>query len=68
MTAGPVASAIPSGSRAASGRASPGRPDIAMIVLAITGRIGLAATFLLPAAEPAPETGIPATAAKHTPG
>ena len=39
-----------------------------MIVLGFIGLIGLAATFLLPAAEPAPGTGVPATAAEHTPG
>jgi MFS family permease len=41
---------------------------IAMLVLAFIGLIGLAATFMLPAAEPAPGTGVPATAAEHTPG
>src|SRR5215469_7090409 len=41
---------------------------IAMIVLALMGLIGLAATFMLPAAEPAPDTGVPATAAERTPG
>ena len=41
---------------------------IAMIVLGVIGLIGLAATFLLPAAEPAPGTGVPATAVEHTPG
>jgi len=41
---------------------------IAMIVLALFGLIGLAATVMLPAAEPAPGTGVPAPAAEHTPG
>ena len=41
---------------------------IAMLVLAVIGLIGLAATVLLPAAEPAPGTGVPAAAAEHTPG
>jgi MFS family permease len=41
---------------------------IAMIVLAFIGLIGLAATFMLPAAEPSPGTGVPATAAEHTRG
>jgi len=41
---------------------------IAMVVLAVIGLIGLAATFLLPAAEPVPGTGVPAPAAEHTPG
>ena len=38
---------------------------IAMVVLAFIGLIGLAATFLLPIAEPAPEASVPATAAEH---
>jgi MFS family permease len=41
---------------------------IAMVVLAVIGLIGLAATFMLPAAEPTPGTEVPATAAEHTPG
>ena len=41
---------------------------IAMVVLALMGLIGLAATFMLPAAEPTPRTDVPATAAEHTPG
>ena len=41
---------------------------IAMVVLALMGLIGLAATFMLPAAEPTPGTHVPATAAEHTPG
>jgi MFS family permease len=41
---------------------------IAMLVLGVIGLIGLAATVMLPAAEPAPGTGVPATAAEHTPG
>jgi hypothetical protein len=39
-----------------------------MLVLAFIGLIGLVATFMLPSAEPAPGTGVPATAAEHTPG
>jgi len=51
-----------------AGLAEPTRAyGIAMIVLAVIGLIGLAATFMLPAAEPAPDTGVPATAAEHTP-
>jgi len=43
-----------------AGLADPKRSyGIAMIVLAFIGLIGLAATILLPAAEPAPETGAP---------
>jgi len=41
---------------------------IAMLVLAIIGLIGLAATFMLPASEPAPGTDVPVTAAERTPG
>jgi predicted MFS family arabinose efflux permease len=41
---------------------------IAMLVLAVIGLIGLAATFMLPSAEPAPGAGVPAPAAEHTPG
>jgi predicted MFS family arabinose efflux permease len=41
---------------------------IAMIVLAFIGLIGLAATFLLPTAEPVPGTGVPAPAAEPTSG
>jgi MFS family permease len=52
-----------------AGLADAGRSyGIAMIVLALIGLIGLAATFMLPAAEPAPETGVPAPAAEHSPG
>jgi hypothetical protein len=38
---------------------------IAMIVLAFLGLIGLGATILLPAAEPAPAADVPAPAAEH---
>ena len=41
---------------------------IAMIVLALFGLIGLAATVMLPAAEPASESGVPVPAAEHSPG
>ena len=41
---------------------------IAMVVLAVIGLIGLAATILLPATEPAPGTDVPAPAAEHAPG
>jgi len=41
---------------------------IAMVVLAVIGLIGLAATILLPATEPAPGTDVPATPAEHAPG
>ena len=41
---------------------------IAMLVLAVIGLIGLAATFMLPASEPAPGTDVPVTAAERTPG
>jgi hypothetical protein len=52
-----------------AGLADAGRSyGIAMIVLAFIGLIGLAATFMLPTAEPAPGTGVPAPAAEHTPG
>jgi MFS family permease len=52
-----------------AGLADAGRSyGIAMIVLAFIGLVGLAATFMLPAAEPAPGTGVPAPAAEHTPG
>jgi MFS family permease len=52
-----------------AGLADPTRSyGIAMIVLAIIGLIGLAATFLLPSAEPTAGAGIPAPAAEHTPG
>jgi len=52
-----------------AGLAEPTRSyGIAMVVLALIGLIGLAATFMLPAAEPAPGTDVPATAAEHTPG
>jgi MFS family permease len=51
-----------------AGLADPKRSyGIAMIVLAFIGLIGLGATVLLPAAEAAPEPGVPATAAEHTP-
>jgi hypothetical protein len=49
-----------------AGLADPKRSyGIAMIVLAFLGLIGLAATILLPAAEPAPAVDIPAPAAGH---
>ena len=49
-----------------AGLADPNRSyGIAMIVLAFLGLIGLAATILLPAAEPAPAVDIPAPAAGH---
>jgi MFS family permease len=52
-----------------AGLADAGRSyGIAMVVLAVIGLIGLAATFLLPAAEPAPEVGATSPAAEHTPG
>jgi len=38
---------------------------IAMVVLAVIGLIGLGATILLPAAEPAPGADVPAPAAEH---
>jgi len=41
---------------------------ITLFLLVMAALIGLAATFMLPAAEPAPETGVPAMAAEHTPG
>jgi MFS family permease len=45
-----------------AGLADPKRSyGIAMIVLAFTGLIGLGATIMLPAAEPAPETGTPSS-------
>jgi MFS family permease len=47
-----------------AGLADPNRSyGIAMIVLAFIGLIGLAATIMLPAAEPAPAAGVPAPAA-----
>jgi MFS family permease len=50
-----------------AGLADPSRSyGIAMIVLAVIGLIGLGATILLPAAEPAPGTGVPAPAAEHS--
>jgi MFS family permease len=50
-----------------AGLADPSRSyGIAMIVLALLGLIGLGATILLPAAEAAPETGVPAPAAERT--
>ena len=49
-----------------AGLADPSRSyGIAMIVLAFIGLIGLGATILLPAPEPAPETGAPASAAEQ---
>jgi MFS family permease len=51
-----------------AGLADPKRSyGIAMIVLAVIGLIGLVATILLPAAEPAPAADIPAPAAQHRP-
>jgi MFS family permease len=50
-----------------AGLADPSRSyGIAMIVLALLGLIGLGATILLPAAEPAPAADIPAPAAEHS--
>ena len=50
------------------GLADPKRSyGIAMIVLALLGLIGLAATIMLPAAEPVPEADIPAPAGAHRP-
>jgi MFS family permease len=50
-----------------AGLADPSRSyGIAMIVLAFIGLIGLGATILLPAAEPAPRAGIPAPATEHS--
>ena len=52
-----------------AGLADPTRSyGIAMIVLAVIGLIGLAATFLLPFAEPSARAGVPAPAAERTPG
>jgi MFS family permease len=49
-----------------AGLADPSRSyGIAMIVLALLGLIGLGATIVLPAAEPAPAADIPAPAAEH---
>jgi MFS family permease len=49
-----------------AGLADPKRAyGIAMIVLAFLGLIGLAATIRLPAAEPAPGTGAPSSAAQQ---
>jgi MFS family permease len=49
-----------------AGLADPSRSyGIAMLVLAFIGLIGLAATFMLPAAEPAPGTDVPVSAAEH---
>jgi MFS family permease len=49
-----------------AGLADPSRSyGIAMIVLAVIGLIGLGATILLPAAEPAPGADVPAPAAEH---
>ncbi len=51
-----------------AGLADPNRSyGIAMIVLAFIGLIGLGATILLPAAEPAPGAGVPVPAAEHRP-
>jgi MFS family permease len=51
-----------------AGLADPSRSyGIAMIVLAFIGLIGLGATILLPAAEPAPGVGVPVPAAEHRP-
>ena len=51
-----------------AGLADPSRSyGIAMIVLAFIGLIGLGATILLPAAEPAPGAGVPVPAAEHRP-
>jgi MFS family permease len=50
-----------------AGLADPSRSyGIAMIVLAFIGLIGLGATIMLPAAEPAPGTGVPAPAAEQS--
>jgi MFS family permease len=52
-----------------AGLADPTRSyGIAMIVLAVIGLIGLAATFLLPSAEPTAGADVPAPATEHTPG
>jgi MFS family permease len=51
-----------------AGLADPSRSyGIAMIVLAFIGLIGLGATILLPAAEPAPGAGVPVPAAEQRP-
>jgi MFS family permease len=51
-----------------AGLADPTRSyGIAMIALALIGLIGLGATILLPAAEPAPGAGVPVAAAEHGP-
>jgi MFS family permease len=51
-----------------AGLADPSRSyGIAMIVLGLIGLIGLGATILLPAAEPAPGAGVPVPAAGHRP-
>jgi MFS family permease len=50
-----------------TGLADPSRSyGIAMIVLALLGLIGLGATILLPAAEPAPGADIPVPAVEHS--
>jgi MFS family permease len=50
-----------------AGLADPNRSyGIAMIVLALLGLIGLGATIMLPASEPAPGTDVPAPAAEHS--
>ena len=52
-----------------AGLADPTRSyGIAMLVLAVIGLIGLAATFLLPSAEPSAGADVPAPAAERTPG
>jgi MFS family permease len=52
-----------------AGLADPTRSyGIAMLVLAVIGLIGLAATFLLPSAEPTAGADVPAPATEHTPG
>jgi predicted MFS family arabinose efflux permease len=51
-----------------AGLADPSRSyGIAMIVLAFIGLIGLGATILLPAAEPAPGADVPVPAAERRP-
>jgi len=49
-----------------AGLADPSRSyGIAMVVLALIGLIGLPATILLPAAEPAPAADVPAPAGRR---
>jgi hypothetical protein len=51
-----------------AGLADPSRSyGIAMVVLAFIGLIGLGATILLPAAEPAPGADVPVPAGRHRP-